>query len=80
MWTGTPSSTTSTCPGANQWLGAYWRGPKTSAASAIAACSNATRLWVRVATNWYGYATDQTGASDTFDVETGQFGFLYGKP
>jgi hypothetical protein len=80
MWTTTPSGTTSTCPGANQWLGAYWRGAKSPAGTAIAACANATRLWVRVATTWYGWATDQTGASDTFDVETGQFGFLYGKP
>jgi hypothetical protein len=80
MWTSTPSGTTSTCPGANQWLGAYWRGAKSPAATAIAACANATRLWVRVATNWYGWATDQTGASDTFDVETGQFGFLFGRP
>jgi hypothetical protein len=80
IWTSTPSGTTSTCPGANQWLGAYWKGAKSPAATAIAACSNATRLWVRVATTWYGYATDQTGASDTFDVETGQFGFLYGRP
>jgi hypothetical protein len=80
IWTSTPSGTTSTCPGANQWLGAYWRGAKSPAGTAIAACANATRLWVRVATSWYGWATDQTGASDTFDVETGQFGFLYGRP
>jgi hypothetical protein len=80
VWTSSPSSTTLTCPAANQWLGAYYHGAKAPAATAIAACSNATRLWVRVATTWSGYATDQTGASDTFDVEPGQFGFLYGKP
>jgi len=79
MWTGSPSGTTLTCPGAGQWLGAYWRGAKSPVATAIAACGNATRVWVRVGTTWYGFATDQTGASDSFDVETGMFGFLYGK-
>jgi hypothetical protein len=80
IWTSTPSGTTSTCPGANSWLGAYWRGAKSPVATAIAACSNATRIWVRVSTTWYGYATDQTGASDSFDIENGMFAFLYGRP
>jgi hypothetical protein len=76
----TPTGTTSICPGSNQWLGVYWQGPNTPALTAIQACPNADRLWVRRGANWLGAAPDQPGVSDQFDIASGEFAFLHGRP
>ena len=80
MFVSTPTGTTSSCPGSNQWLGLYWRGATTPILTAAQACPNADRLWVRRGSSWLGAAPDQPGASDTFDVTTGEFTFIHGRP
>jgi adhesin/invasin len=80
IFTASPSSTTAICPDANQWLGAYWQGPNTPALTAMQACPNADRLWVRRGTTWLGAAPDQSGASDQFDIVPREFAFLHGRP
>jgi hypothetical protein len=75
-----PTGTTSVCPGSNQWIGVYWQGPNTPALTAIQACPNADRLWVRRGVDWLGAAPDQPGASDAFDIVPREFAFLHGRP
>jgi len=80
MFVSTPTGTTSSCPGSNQWLGLYWRGATTPILTAAQACPSADRLWVRRGSSWLGAAPDQPGASDTFDITTGEFTFIHGRP
>lgn len=80
FFAGTPAGRERACPGPGQWQGLYWRGETTPALSALQACPNADRLWVRRGTAWLGAAPDQPEVSDAFAMTPGEFALLHGRP
>jgi enterochelin esterase-like enzyme len=73
-----PTATEAVCPGPGQWLGLYWRGAAAPVLSALRACPDARRAWVRRETAWLGASPGQPESSDQFDIGPGEFVFLRG--
>jgi hypothetical protein len=71
-------------------MGLYWKGATSPVSIALEACPGVGKIWKRSGTSWTGAvppagasATAEekaaAAASDSFDMASGEFAFLYGK-
>lgn len=68
------------CPSGGAWSLLYWNGPNDSPiATAASVCATGDRFWVFRNGKWLGYAVAQPGASDSWNVLTGEAHFVRGR-
>jgi hypothetical protein len=83
QWVDRPPSTpgaTNTCPAAGQWLLVYWSGAENTAiATAAGVCPDAAYYWVSRSGRWLGFSKASQGASDSWQVLTGEAHFVRGQ-
>lgn len=84
QWLDLPLTTSApqnkTCPTGNSWTFVYWGGPnETQISVAAAACPSAAAYWSLRQRRWLGYATNASGANDSWLVNIGDANFVRGR-